>query len=75
MTTVLFIWVLSGGQIHLEGIERVYSLEACMVAKRAAENTPLMFKDRPEDIQVRGMCSAKRLPKDKSGNGINMDEQ
>lgn len=75
MTTILFVWVLSGGQIHLEGIERFYSLEACMVAKRAAENTTLMFKDRPEDIEVRGMCSTKRLPKDKTGDGINVDEQ
>lgn len=70
MTTVLMIWVLSGGQIHLEGIERFYSLEACMVAKRAAENAPVMFKDRPEDIQVRGMCSTKRLPKDKTETNI-----
>lgn len=75
MTTVLFIWVMTGGQIHLEGVERFYSLEACQVARRAAENAPLMFKDRPEDIQVRGMCSTKRLPKDKTGDGINADEQ
>lgn len=65
MTSVLFIWVLSAGQIHLEGIETFYTLEACQTAARAAENAPLTFTDRPEDIQVRGICATKRISKDK----------
>lgn len=64
MTSVLFIWVLSAGQLHLEGVETFYTLEACKVAARAAENAPLTFTDRPEDIQVRGICSTKRIPDD-----------
>lgn len=65
MTTVLFVWVLTAGQLHLEGIETFYTLEACHTAARAAENAPLIFTDRPTDTQVRGVCATKRLSKDK----------
>lgn len=65
MTSVLFIWVMSAGQLHLEGVETFYTLEACRVAARAAENAPLTFTDRPNDIQVRGICATKRLAGDK----------
>lgn len=64
MVSILFIWVMMGGQIHLEGSETFYTLEACQVAARAAENAPLTFTNRPEDIQVRGICATKRLAKD-----------
>lgn len=65
MTTVLFVWVLSAGQLHLEATETFYTLEACQVAARNAENAPLAFPDRPEDFQVRAFCNTKRLSKDK----------
>lgn len=65
MTSVLFIWVLTAGQLHLEGIETFYTLEACQTAARAAENAPLIFTDRPTDTQVRAFCNTKRLNKDK----------
>lgn len=64
MVSILFVWVMMGGQIHLEGSETFYTLEACQAAARAAENAPLTFINRPEDIQVRGICSTKRLAKD-----------
>lgn len=65
MTSVLFIWVLSAGQLHLEGAETFYTLEACLTAARNAENAPLAFDNKPEDFQVRAFCNTKRLSKDK----------
>lgn len=64
MTSVLFIWVLSAGQLHLEGTETFYTLEACLTAARNAENAPQAFVDRT-DVQVRAFCNTKRLQKDK----------
>lgn len=63
MTTVLFVWILSQGQLTLGATETFYTLEACQVAARAAENAPLIFSVRP-DVEIRGICSTKRLPKD-----------
>lgn len=63
MTSILFIWVLSAGQMHLAATETFYTLEACQVAARAAENAPLTFVERPVDAQVRGICTLKRLSK------------
>lgn len=63
MTSVLFIWVLNASQVHLEGAETFYTLEACQTAARNAENAPLAFADRA-DVQVRAFCNTKRLNKD-----------
>lgn len=38
MTSILFIWVLSAGQMQLAASETFYSMEACQSAARAAEN-------------------------------------
>jgi hypothetical protein len=65
MTTVLFIWILSNGQLQLGGTETFYTLEACLTAARNAENAPLAFDNKPEDFQVRAFCNTKRLNKDK----------
>lgn len=65
ITSVIFIWVLSAGQLHLEGTETFYTLEACLTAARNAENAPLAFDNKPEDFQVRALCNTKRLSKDK----------
>lgn len=64
MTSVLFIWVLSAGQLHLEGTETFYTLEACLTAARNAENAALSFDNRPDDFQVRAFCNTKRIPDD-----------
>ncbi|EDW9898068.1 hypothetical protein GTL58_004363 [Salmonella enterica] len=64
MTSVLFIWVLNAGQVHLEGIETFYTLEACQTAARNAENAPMAFAES-SDVQVRAFCNTKRLNKDK----------
>ncbi|ECN2450283.1 hypothetical protein ACSDT0_004457 [Salmonella enterica] len=64
MTSILFIWVLSAGQMHLAATETFYTLEACQVAARAAENAHFLFQgDRPIDSEVRAICSPKRLGK------------
>lgn len=63
MTSILFIWVLSAGQMHLAATETFYSLEACQAAARNAENAHFLFQDKPIDTEVRAICSPKRLGK------------
>lgn len=67
MTSILFIWVLSAGQMHLAATETFYSMEACQSAARAAENAHFLFQgdkgDKPDDSEVRAICSPKRLGK------------
>lgn len=64
MTSILFIWVLSAGQMHLAESETFYSMEACLSAARAAENAHFLFQgDKPNDSEVRAICSPKRLGK------------
>nr|DAG24639.1 MAG TPA: hypothetical protein [Caudoviricetes sp.] len=64
MTSILFIWVLSAGQMHLAASETFYSMEACQSAARAAENAHFLFQgDKPNDSEVRAICSPKRLGK------------
>ena len=64
MTSILFIWVLSAGQMQLTASETFYSMDACQSAARAAENTQLLFQgDKPNDSEVRAICSPKRLGK------------
>ena len=46
MTSILFVWVLSSGQLHLEGTETFYTLEACLTAARNAENAPPTARNR-----------------------------
>lgn len=64
MTSVLFIWVLTAGQMQLAASETFYTLEACQSAARAAENAHFLFQgDKPNDSEVRAICSPKRLGK------------
>ena len=57
MTSILFIWVLSAGQMHLAASETFYSIEACQSAARAAENAHFLFQgDKPNDSEVRAIC-------------------
>lgn len=63
MTSILFIWVLSAGQMQLAATETFYSLEACQAAARNAENAHFLFQDKPIDTEVRATCSTKRLGK------------
>ena len=65
MTSVLFIWILSQGNLTLGATETFYTLEACLTAARNAENAPLAFDNKPDDFQVRAFCNTKRLSKDK----------
>lgn len=44
MTSILFIWVLSAGQMQLTASETFYSMEACQSAARAAENAHFLFQ-------------------------------
>ena len=64
MTSVLFIWIMSQGNLRLETVDTFYTLEACQTAARNAENAPQAFVDRT-DVQVRAFCNTKRLNKDK----------
>lgn len=65
MATLLYIWVLSQGQLRLEGKpESYYTLEACNAAARKAENARLLFEGAMTDDQIRAYCSPKRLGKD-----------
>lgn len=63
MTTLLFIWTLTAGQLQLVATETFYSLEACQPAARNAENAHFLFQDKPIDTEVRATCSTKRLAK------------
>lgn len=64
VTSILFIWVLSAGQMQLTASETFYSMEACRSAARAAENAHFLFQgDKPNDSEVRAICSPKRLGK------------
>lgn len=63
MTTLLFIWTLTAGQLQLTATETFYSLEACQAAARNAENAHFLFQDKPIDTEVRATCSTKRLAK------------
>lgn len=63
MTTLLFIWTLTAGQLQLVATETFYSLEACQAAARNAENAHFLFQDKPIDTEVRATCSTKRLAK------------
>lgn len=63
MTTLLFIWTLTAGQLQLAATETFYSLEACQAAARNAENAHFLFQDKPIDTEVRATCSTKRLAK------------
>lgn len=64
MTSILFIWVLSAGQMQLAASETFYSMGACQSAARAAENVHFLFQgDKPIDSEVRAICSPKRLGK------------
>lgn len=64
VTSILFIWVLSAGQMHLAASETFYSMGACQSAARAAENAHFLFQgDKPNDSEVRAICSPKRLGK------------
>lgn len=63
MASVLFIWVMNAGVVHLEGMMTFYSLEACQTAARNAENAPLAFSDR-SDVQVKAFCNTKKLSKE-----------
>lgn len=64
MTSILFIWVLYAGQMHLAAAETFYSMEACQSAARATENAHFLFQgDKPNDSEVRAICSSKRLGK------------
>ncbi|UJP30046.1 hypothetical protein [Salmonella phage CKT1] len=48
MTSILFIWVLSAGQMHLTATETFYSMEACQSAAQAVENAHFLFQgDKP----------------------------
>ena len=63
MTSILFIWTLTAGQLQLAATETFYSLEACQAAARNAENAHFLFQDKPIDTEVRAICSPKRLGK------------
>lgn len=63
MTTLLFIWTLTAGQLQPAATETFYSLEACRAAARNAENAHFLFQDKPIDTEVRATCSTKRLGK------------
>lgn len=64
MTSILFIWVLSAGQMQLAASETFYSMGACQSAARNAENAHFLFQgDKPNDSEVRAICSPKRLGK------------
>lgn len=64
VTSILFIWVLHAGQMQLVASETFYSMEACQSAARAAENAHFLFQgDKPNDSEVRAICSPKRLGK------------
>ena len=63
MTSILFIWVLTAGQMQLAASETFYSMEACQSAARAAENAHFLFQYKPIDTEVRAICSPKRLGK------------
>lgn len=63
MTSLLFIWTLTAGQLQLAATETFYSLEACQAAARSAENAHFLFQDKPIDTEVRATCSTKRLAK------------
>lgn len=64
MTSILFIWVLSAGHMQLAASETFYSMEACLSAARSAENSHFLFQgDKPNDSEVRAICSPKRLGK------------
>lgn len=64
MTSVLFIWVLTAGQMQLAASETFYTLEACQAAARAVENAHFLFQgDKPIDSEVRAVCTPKRLGK------------
>lgn len=64
MTCILFIWVLYAGQMRLAATEMFYSMEACQSAARAAENAHFLFQgDKPNDSEVRAICSPKRFGK------------
>ncbi len=64
MTSILFIWVLSAGHTQLAAAETFYSMEACQSAARTAENVHFLFQgDKPNDSEVRAICSPKRLGK------------
>ena len=48
----------------LAASETFYSMEACQSAARAAENAHFLFQgDKPNDSEVRAICSPKRLGK------------
>lgn len=50
--------------MHLAATETFYSMEACQSAARAAENAHFLFQgDKPNDSEVRAICSPKRLGK------------
>lgn len=56
MTSILFIWVLSAGQMQLAASETFYSMEACQSAARAAENAHFLFQgDKPNDSEIRAI--------------------
>lgn len=63
MTTLLFIWSLTAGQLQLAATETFYTLEACQAAARNAENAHFLFQDKPVDTEIRATCSTKRLAK------------
>ncbi|HCP0786307.1 TPA: hypothetical protein OCP62_004340 [Escherichia coli] len=64
MTSILFIWTLTACQLQLAATETFYSLDACQAAARAAENAHFLFQgDKPNDPEVRAICSPKRLGK------------
>lgn len=64
MTSVLFIWIMTAGNLALAGEPQTfYSLEACNAAARKAENASLLFEGVMTKTQVRAYCSPKRLDK------------
>lgn len=62
MTSVLFIWMMTAGELKLVNEPQTfYSLEACQAAARKAENAYLLFEGVMTKTQVRAYCSPKRL--------------
>ena len=66
MTSLLFIWIMSGGVLRLEGEPQTfYELEACNAAARKAENAHLLFEGAMTKTQIRAYCAPKKLSKQK----------
>lgn len=50
--------------LHLALVKATGDVEACQSAARAAENAHFLFQgDKPNDSEVRAICSPKRLGK------------